>query len=295
MSDILITGGAGQVGRALLRLTWPAGTALAAPPRAELDLADPAALSAWVLARRFALIINCAAYTAVDKCESDACAAWTANALAPAALAQAGAAADIPIIHISTDYVFDGRKAEPYVETDAVSPLSVYGASKAGGELAVRTANRRHIILRTSWVFGAAGSNFVKTMLRLGAERPSLRVIDDQFGTPTSADDLAQAIAVIARRLILDTDAPAGTYHFTNAGETTWCGFAAEIFEQSARRGGPSARVEPIPAAQYPLPARRPANSRLATRAIARDFGVNPRPWRAALSDIMDELLPRAR
>ena len=292
MSDILVTGGSGQVGQALQALPWPEGIALLCPARAELDLADPDALAAFVAARRFALVINCAAHTGVDACERDIVAAWRGNALAPAALAQATATAGIPIIHVSTDYVFDGTKPAPYIEADALNPVSVYGASKAGGELAVRTGNPRHIILRTSWLVSARGGNFVRTMLRLGAERPLMRVVADQHGAPTSADDLAAAIAVIAMRLLNDLSAPAGTYHFSNSGQTTWHGLATEIFAQSAARGGPNPSLEAITTAQYPLPARRPANSRLDTGKIARDFAIVPRPWRAALSDIMVTLLP---
>ena len=290
MSEILLTGGSGQVGTALRLLAWP-GATVVAPGRAELDMADPAALAAMVASRPWALVINCAAYTAVDRAESDVVAAWTVNALAPAALAAACARAGVPILHVSTDYVFDGAKPAPYVETDPVGPLGVYGASKEGGEQTVRTANPRHVILRTAWVVSATGSNFVKTMLRLGAERPLLRVVADQHGCPSSAADIATAIAAIAARQINDANCPCGTWHFTNAGETTWHGFAQEIFVQAAARGGPTPQVEAITTAQYPTPARRPANSRLSTAKIARDFGIAPQPWQAALGPILAQLL----
>ena len=292
MNEILLTGGTGQVGTALQRLIWPNGVKLVAPAREELDLSKPATVAGYMQAHAFSLVINCAAFTAVDKCESDVLAAWTANALAPAALAHASAQAKIPMLHISTDYVFDGAKPSPYIETDAIAPISVYGASKAGGELAVRSANARHVILRTSWVVSATGNNFVKTMLRVGAERPLMRVVADQHGAPTSADDLAQAIATIARRLLSDADCPFGTYQFSNAGQTTWHGFASEIFAQSARRGGPNPQLEAISTAEYPLPARRPASSLLSTAKFTRDFGLVPRPWPEALSDIIAQLLP---
>ena len=291
MSEILLTGGSGQVGTALRQLSWPDGVALVAPGRAALDLADPAALAAAVHSRPWALVINCAAYTAVDKAESDVVPAWTANALAPAALAAATAQKNIPILQVSTDYVFDGAKATPYVETDPVGPLGVYGASKEGGEQAVRTANPRHLILRTAWVVSATGSNFVKTMLRLGADRPLLRVVADQHGCPSSAADVAAAIATIAALQINDANCPRGTYHFTNADETTWHGFAQEIFRQAAARGGPSPQLVAIATAQFPTPARRPANSRLSSAKIARDFGIAPQPWQAALGQILAQLL----
>ena len=290
--DILVTGGGGQIGTALQRLQWPQGVALHAPSRRDMDLADPAALAAMVASRPWAAVINCAAHTAVDRCESDVVAAWAVNALAPAALAAATARASIPILHVSTDYVFDGAKPGFYAESDAVGPLGVYGASKEGGEQAVRTANARHVILRTSWVFGATGGNFVKTMLRYGAERPVMRVVDDQFGCPTGAADIAAAIRTIVLRLARDADAPCGTWHFVNAGDTSWHGFATEIFAQSKARGGPSPAVEAISTAQYPLPARRPANSRLSTARLEHDFGIVPRPWRLALADVLQELLP---
>lgn len=290
--DILVTGGGGQLGTALQRLAWPRGVRLHAPSRREMDLADPAALAATVASRPWAAVVNCAAYTAVDRCESDVVAAWTVNALAPAALAAAAARASIPILHVSTDYVFDGAKPGCYVETDPVGPLGVYGASKEGGEQAVRTANARHVILRTAWVFSATGGNFVKTMLRFGAERPALQVVDDQIGCPSSAPDIAGAIKTIVLRLAREADAPCGTWHFVNAGDTSWHGFATEIFAQGGARGGPSPKVEAISTAKYPTPARRPANSRLSTTRLGHDFGITPRPWRMALADILQELLP---
>ena len=290
--DILVTGGGGQLGTALQRLQWPQGVSLHAPSRREMDLADPAALAAMVASRPWAAVVNCAAYTAVDRCESDVVAAWSVNALAPAALAAATAAAGVPILHVSTDYVFDGSKSGFYVESDPVGPLGVYGASKEGGEQAVRTANPRHVILRTAWIFGATGSNFVKTMLRHGAERPVLRVVDDQFGCPSGAADIAGAIQTIALRLAREADAPCGTWHFANGGDTSWHGFATGIFAQSKSRGGPASKVEAISTAQYPTPARRPANSRLSTRRLEHDFGIVPRPWRVALADVLRELLP---
>lgn len=291
MSPILVTGGSGQVGGALIRLAGP-GTEIVAPTRDQLDLTDPAALAAMVEARPWAAIVNCGAYTAVDKAESEAVRAWQVNALAPAALAAASARAGIPILHVSTDYVFDGAKAEPYVEEDPVAPLGVYGASKLGGELAVRSANARHLILRTAWVVSATGHNFVKTMLRLGAERPQLRVVADQHGCPTSAEDIARAILTILQRIGTGREeGPYGTFHFVNAGAATWYDLAERVFARAAVYGRPAPSVEPIATADYPTPAMRPANSRLATDKLMHDFGIAPRHWHEAIDDIVDQLV----
>jgi dTDP-4-dehydrorhamnose reductase len=236
-------------------------------------------------------VISAGAYTAVDKAESDVVSAWRVNALGPAALAAATAKAGAPLIHISTDYVFSGDKPGYYVEGDPVSPLGVYGASKEAGEQAVRTANPRHVVLRTAWLVSPHGNNFVKSMLRLGAERPTLRVVDDQRGCPTSATDLAGAVMAVTQRLVDDPASPVGDYHFVNAGEASWCEFARAIFEIAAAYGRAAPTVEPITTADYPTPARRPANSRLSTEKIHRDFGVAPRPWRVALDEIIERLL----
>ncbi len=291
MRQVLVTGGAGQVGTELARFAWPEGWEAVTIDRAECDLADPAAIAAVVGSRDWAAIISAGAYTAVDKAESDIVAAWAINALAPAALAAAAQEKGIPIVHVSTDYVFPGDREGAWEVDDPVAPLGVYGASKLGGELAVRTSGARHAIVRTAWVVSAHGNNFVKTMLRVGADRPSLRVVADQHGSPTSAADLAATLATLAMRLVEDASAPTGTYHFSNAGPTDWHGFAEEIFRQSAARGGPSPSVEPIASSEYPTPAKRPANSLLSHRAIERDFGIHPRGWQTALGDILDELL----
>jgi dTDP-4-dehydrorhamnose reductase len=294
MAPVLVTGGSGQVGGAVARLAGPEFE-IVAPGRDMLDLSDPKALATMVGARPWAAIVNCAAYTAVDKAESDVVTAWTVNALAPAALAAASAAAGTPILHVSTDYVFDGAKPDFYVEDDPVAPLGVYGASKLGGELAVRSANPRHIILRTAWVVSATGNNFVKTMLRLGAERSQLRVVADQKGCPTSADDIARAILAILGRIADErSDTPYGTYHFVNAGEATWHDLAEAVFTRAAAHGRPAPSVEPIATSDYPTPAARPANSRLATIRIARDFGISPRDWHEAIDEIVDRLVKEA-
>ncbi len=287
--QILITGGTGQVGRALQDEPLPDGVRIFAPARAELDLSDPASIRTAIASRPWAAVINAGAYTAVDRAESEPALAWAANAVGPETLARATAAAGVPLIHVSTDYVFSGDKAEPYAEDDPIGPLSVYGASKAAGELAVSAGNPRHVIARTAWVVSPFGANFLKTMLRVGAQRPSLGVVDDQHGAPTSARDIARGLIEIALRHARDPAAPTGVYHLVNAGETTWCGFAREIFRLAAARGGPSPHVEAIATADYPTPARRPANSRLSATRLARDFGISPRPWQAAIAEVLTE------
>jgi dTDP-4-dehydrorhamnose reductase len=287
---ILLTGGGGQVGTELRRLA-PDDFEIVAPGRDQLDLADPDAIARHVAARPWAAVINSGAYTAVDKAESDPVTAWKINGLGPAALAFATSLAGVPLLQVSTDYVFDGAKAGAYVEDDPVAPLGVYGASKEAGEQAVRTGNPRHVILRTAWVVSPHGGNFIKTMLRLAETRDELRVVDDQRGCPTSATDIATTLITIARRLIEDPAGPRGTYHFVNAGEATWCGFAREIFARAEAHGRKPPRVEAITTADYPTPARRPANSRLDTQKLARDFGVTPRPWRTAAAEVVDTLL----
>jgi dTDP-4-dehydrorhamnose reductase len=291
--DILITGGAGQVGLELLAQQWPAHVRLLAPGRDELDLSDPADVRAWFSDHKVAAVINSAAHTAVDRAQVEVAAAFAANALGPALLADATREAAIPLIQVSTDYVFDGAGTDAYGEDHPTGPLSVYGASKLAGELAVRTGNPRSVVLRTAWVLSPHRANFAKTMLRLAADRDTLSVVDDQVGCPTSARDIAAALAVITLRQIEDPQAPCGIYHFVNAGQTSWCGLAREIFAQSAARGGPTAQVQAITTAQYPTPARRPANSRLSTQAITRDYGVVPRPWREAVAEIVAELSTR--
>ncbi|MCJ2094758.1 dTDP-4-dehydrorhamnose reductase [Methylobacterium sp. J-072] len=294
--DILVLGGAGQVGTELQALAWPAGMSVHAPSRAELDITDAGAVARALDARDYRAVINTAAYTAVDKAESDVVEAWRLNALAPAILAAATAAKKIPLVHVSTDYVFAGTKPDgAYAPDEPIDPQSVYGASKAAGELAVRSASPRHAIVRTAWVVSPHRGNFVKTMLRLAGERDALTVVNDQHGCPTSAADLAAALAVIAQRLAEDPDAPTGTFHCVNAGATTWHGFAEAIVAGAARRGGRSIPVTGIPTSAYPTPARRPANSRLSTDSLTAAYGIAPRPWQAALDDILDRLVGPVR
>ena len=292
---VLVTGASGQLGRELARFAWPDGWRAVSLGRDALNLADSAAIAHVVAAGHegspWAAVVNGAAYTAVDRTEDDIVATWQINALAPAAFGAACVAAGIPLVQVSTDYVFAGDRQGAWEVDDPVAPVGVYGASKLGGELAVRTSGAKAVIVRTAWVVSAHGHNFVKTMLRLGADRDSLRVVDDQHGSPTSAADLAAALATITVRLVDDADAATGIFHFSNAGATNWAGFAREIFSQSAARGGPSAEVEGIASADYPMPARRPANSLLSHAAIGAAYGINPRSWTEALGEILDELI----
>lgn len=291
MSDaILVTGGTGQVGTSL-RAVAGDRFELVMPSRAEMDLSDPASVAAFLATRDdWAAVVSSGAYTGVDKAESDVVAAWSANAIGPAALAAAAKARGIPIVHISTDYVFDGSKAGFYLESDPVAPLGVYGASKEGGEQAVRSANPAHVILRTAWVVSPFGANFVKTMLRLGAERPELRVVADQYGCPTSALDIAATVVAILDRLLAGEGAH-GTYQFVNAGEASWHDLAEVVIARSASHGAPQPPVTPITTADFPTPARRPANSRLSTAKLAADYGITPRDWREAVNEIVDTLM----
>jgi dTDP-4-dehydrorhamnose reductase len=288
---VLLTGGTGQIGSALRSLHWPDDVALVAPDRSALDLSDTASITRCLDDRNFAAILSVGAYTAVDKAESDVGTAWSVNALAPAMLAAAAGRQGIPIIHLSTDYVFDGSGVAPWGEDDAVRPLSVYGASKEGGEQAVRTAAARHVIIRTSWVVSATGNNFIRTMLRLGEQRDSLSVVSDQIGAPTHAADLATTIRAVLMRHLGDAQAPAGTYHFAGGGETSWHGLAERIFAEAERHGRPGPRLMPIPTTAYPTPARRPLNSRLDCRRIARDYELAARPWQETTDDIVRALL----
>ena len=295
MTRILVTGGEGQVGHELVRRAWPEGVEIAAPTRAELDLTDAAAIAAHVAAGGYSAVINCAAYTAVDKAETEVAQAFAVNALAPAAFAEAARTADISLVHVSTDYVFRGDADAPYETDAAIDPIGVYGASKAAGEFAVRLGCPRSAIVRTAWVVSARRANFVKTMLRLGAERDQLRVVADQHGAPTFAADLADALGAIALGMIADRDAPAGVFHFTNAGPTTWHEFAQAIFAQARALGARTpTSVEAIATSDYPTPARRPAYSVLSTRRIEQDYGVVPAPWRERLPAIVAEIMEQA-
>jgi dTDP-4-dehydrorhamnose reductase len=289
-ATILVLGRSGQVARELAKLGPPEGVELVFAGRERFDLlagADPAAL---VEALEPAAVINAAAFTAVDKAESEPEAAFRLNRDVPAALARACASAGVPLVHFSTDYVFDGGKADPYVEDDEVRPMGVYGRSKAEGEAAVLAAGGPAVVLRTAWVFSAFGSNFVKTMLRLAQERSEIGVVADQIGRPTWAEDCAQAALRAAQALDAGEITGAQLFHLTGGGDATWADFAEAVFEESAARGGPRPRVRRIATADYPTPARRPANSRLDCGRIVRDLNWTIRPWREGLRDCFKEL-----
>ena len=287
---LLVTGRAGQIGGALTATPHPAGVDILGFDRAGLDITDRAAVDAALISTGPDLVVNAAAYTAVDKAESEPAAAFTANRDGPAVLAAACAERSLPLIHISTDYVFDGTKAGPYTEDDAVNPLGVYGSSKAAGERVVRERLDRHIILRTAWVYGTRGHNFVKTMLRLGRERDELTVVSDRFGCPTAAADIAAAMVEIARQVLDGRFNAWGTYHYCGAGATSWHGFAEAIFELALPYTGRRPRIKAVTAAEYSMPAWRPANSVLDCSRLTRTFGITPKPWRDSLASVIREL-----
>lgn len=281
--NILLTGVNGQVGWELRRTLAPLGRVVAVD-RDELDLADPDALRARVRALSPGLIVNPAAYTAVDRAETEAAQARTINAVAPGILAEEAKRCGAILVHYSTDYVFDGSKDGPYLEDDVPKPLNVYGSTKLEGEQAIRASGVRHLILRLSWVYGRRGHNFLLTMQRLMRERAELKIVDDQVGAPTWSRLIAEATALILAQCLspargADRPEPWGTYHLTCGGATSWYGFASAI----AELGGYSTRLIPIPTADYPTPARRPANSRLDNGKLERTFGVRLPDWREAL------------
>jgi len=278
---ILVTGHSGQVARELALALAGQGELLILG-RDRLDLADSEAIRQRVRAERPELIINAAAHTAVDQAESEPEDALALNATAPGVLAEEAAALGAPLIHYSTDYVFDGRKTAPYTEDDHPSPLGVYGRSKLAGEEAIRAVGGAHLILRTSWVYSLHGRNFLLTMQRLLQEREQLNVVDDQVGAPTWAGDIAIATAALIQRWQQGRQAW-GTYHFTAAGETSWFGFASAIAETLKAEGKPCARLEPIPSSAYPTPAQRPLNSRLDGSKLRRDWNVVLPDWRQGL------------
>ncbi len=288
---ILVVGGSnGNVAGALSRLGAP-DFRIEAHGRPQVDLADPVSLRKAIEDARPFVVICAGAYTAVDTAESEADIAMEINGGGPGALARACVDADVPLIHLSTDYVFSGRKAGAYVESDPTEPINVYGRTKLEGERGVIAAGSRHVILRISGVYAPRGKNFVRTMLRLAKTREEIGVVDDQFGHPTYAPHLAQAMVAIARRLAEDSKAPTGVFHMTGQGEIcTWRTFAEAIFELSAERGGPFAIVKPIATEEYPTPARRPANSVLDCSRVAAAYGVTLPAWRESLACCIDAI-----
>jgi len=284
-STILVTGVNGQVGFELLRTLQGLGRVVAVD-RNSLDLSDLERVRSVVREIKPSIIVNPAAYTAVDKAETDVDVAMRLNAEAPRVLAEEAARIGATLVHYSTDYVFDGTKDGAYVEDDATNPQNVYGASKLAGEQAIEAAGCAHLILRTSWVYGRRGKNFLLTMLKLGVERPELRVVADQIGAPTWANTIATSTAhILAQGLAAERadwwQARSGIYHLTSAGETSWHGFAQAILGIAMGANGP--KVLPIPASDYPVPAKRPANSRLSHRKLSETFGLCLPNWEDAL------------
>ena len=275
----LLTGGSGQVGSALKEALAPFGEVLA-PRRSGMNLADPDSIVRVVRSFKPDVVINAAAFTAVDLAESQPGTAATVNAEAPAALAEEAKRLGARFVHFSTDYVFDGHKSSPYIETDAPAPLNVYGRTKLEGERRVIASGARYLILRTSWVYAARGKNFLNTILGLAAARPELRIVDDQRGAPTSAAAIATAVSEI-----LHLPWEGGLYHMTCSGETTWFGFAAAILDR--RASGPAPALVPITTSDYPTPARRPANSVLDNSKLFSAFGVRLPTWESALDSVL--------
>ena len=289
---ILITGGSGQVGH-YLKAQLEGCAELSVPDSSALDIADRRSVRQAVETFRPDYIINAAAYTAVDKAESDAERAFAVNRDGARHLAEAAEAAGAAMLHISTDYVFDGAGGAPYDEAAPTAPQNIYGASKLAGEQAVLAACRRAVVMRTSWVFGAHGQNFVKTMLRLGRERDSLGIVADQYGAPTAATDIAAALITVVRRHTPEQLAErAGIYHYCGSPYASWFEFAETIFAEAAAQGvlAKIPAVKPIATADYPTPAKRPADSRLDCGKIRAVFGIGPCDWHSALSDLQPYL-----
>lgn len=289
---IAVIGSSGQVASALVRCAADIGLPLIARGRPATDLTDIATIGGFIDEVRPSIVVNAAAYTAVDKAESESEAAFALNAEGPGKLAVICSALGLPLIHISTDYIFDGLGDVPYVEDSLPRPASAYGASKAAGEMAVKAACRHHLILRTSWVYGLEGNSFVKTMLRLGAQRDELAVVADQTGSPTFADDIAAAILTIAAKINAADTYSFGTYHFTNAGTASWHEFAEAIFAHAKAAGRKTpAVVKAITTADYPTAARRPAYSVLDCTKIERTFAVKRPSWQDSLARAMPLIL----
>ncbi|WP_164118152.1 dTDP-4-dehydrorhamnose reductase [Stenotrophomonas maltophilia] len=294
---VLVFGGNGQVGQQLLRALAPLGPVVATTRSGQLpdgsacevaDFAQPDSLPALLDRVQPSVVVNAAAYTAVDRAEQDVDAAFAANAQAPGVIARWCAAHGVPFVHYSTDYVFDGQGSAPYREDEPTAPLGVYGTSKRDGEDAVRAAGGRHLIFRTAWVYASHGANFLRTMLRVGAERDALRVVADQIGTPTPA----ALIADVTAQALQHPGALSGTWHLTASGQTSWHGFAEAIFAEALATGvlARVPTVEAIPSSEYPTPAKRPAWSVLDNRKLQQDFGIVLPAWQDGLKRVMAEI-----
>ena len=294
-SKVLVIGKTGQVASALQRSSAYSPLKYHFAGRDEVELTSGLSMTKIIQTSRPDLVINCAAYTAVDKAEDEADLAKAVNETGPAVLAGLCSQVGIPLIHLSTDYVFAGDADRPYLETDPIQPGNSYGRSKAAGEAAVRAALSQHVIIRLAWVYGETGANFFNTMLRLGRDKRELGIVDDQFGTPSYTGDIARALDVVATQVLEKPGSTNwGTFHLTNEGVTSWYGFARRIFELARMQGYPAVAVHPISTADYPTPARRPAYSVLDCSKIKDQFEVNLRHWEDALFDCVEKKFDRA-
>jgi len=293
--NILIFGGEGQLGCELVQQSQIFGHAAKAPLETQANIIDINEVKHTIDAYRPSLVINSAAYTAVDKAETEKKIAFAVNKTGAGNIARCCALAHIPLIHISTDYVFDGQKGSPYLETDPISPVGIYGRSKAEGEAEVRSRLNMHIIIRTSWLYGVHGHNFVKTILKLARENEFIQVVADQHGSPTSALDLAEAILIICGQIENRRTIDWGTYHYCGQGITTWYEFAEAILELSRLKSTiKTLRVKPISTAEYPTNATRPQFSALDCRRITHYFGINPKPWQESLKRVIEKIYSSA-
>ncbi len=293
MRRILVTGRGGQLATGLADALPAQGFEAFLFGQPEFEFDQPDTIAAAFAAARPDAVVNCAAWTAVDAAEEQEASAFMANAIGPALVARHCAALGIPLVQVSTDYVFDGRKGAPYVETDAPNPVGAYGRTKLAGEWAALATNPRTIVMRTAWVYSPVGNNFVRTMLRVGAERPVLRVVADQQGSPTAAPDLADAIAAVLAR-VRDSgwqDSHRGVFHAVSGGFTNWHAFAQAIFDAAAPLGGPRPEVQAITTADYPTRAARPADGRLDTTRLGATFGVSLPRWEQGLDRVVKALL----
>ncbi len=291
---ILITGSHGQLGRELFQEGQICDFDILAPSHQQMDIADNKAVKKFIGLHQPSCVINAAAYTQVDQAEIEESLAFATNKTGCTNLAQICKKNEIPLFQVSTDYVFDGQKKTPYHESDPISPIGVYGRSKAAGEIEIRANIKEHIIIRTSWLYGIHGQNFVKTMLKLAATKENIRVVSDQYGSPTSAGELAKAIIALANKWRQQSAVPWGTYHYCGQGIVSWHEFAEAIVEMARRCGEVKTnRVEPITTADYPTKARRPEFSALDCNLIKKNFGITPKPWRESLKSTIQTLFER--
>jgi dTDP-4-dehydrorhamnose reductase len=289
--ELLVTGSNGQLGWEVCRQGEEKGIVIIPLDIPEFDITDREAVYRAVSRSGLDIVVNCAAYTAVDRAESDQVAAFAVNSEGPSILAAACAERDLPLIHVSTDYVFDGCKPGSYLESDSVCPIGAYGKSKAEGEEAIRGVLKEHVIVRTSWLYGVHGNNFVKTMLNLGRDREEIRVVADQEGCPTFAADLAWAVLEIAAKVHNGQGGSWGTYHYCGGGSTTWFGFASKIFEIAKRYESFKVKnIIPIKTSEYPTAAKRPANSVMDCSLLTRNFNISQLPWEDSLENMLNTL-----